>query len=204
MHRFRPFAAASAILAVVGLVGLGPAAHADSRPAVTVSTPQVTGTSATIGLLVNRAPHAIAALVCSLTDGPETRTVDCGSLAAGDTRKTATSLATLGDLGAGDHWFEVTVTLTDGGTATGGATVTVAAVEPVGSQATCESVPGGTFVPGEFWWNLWTCDADAASATAAEDLVAVLGPLCLADGGTRYATGFVGPTRFEVSCWVDF
>ena len=71
MHRFRPFAAASAILAVVGLVGLGPAAHAASRPAVTVSTPQVTGTSATIGLLVNRAPHAIAALVCSLTDGPE-------------------------------------------------------------------------------------------------------------------------------------
>ena len=52
--------------------------------------------------------------------------------------------------------------------------------------------------------NLWTCDAHAASATAAKDLVAVLGPLCLADGGTRYATGFVGTTRFEVSCWVDF
>lgn len=211
--RLRPLAAL--ILAPLAVLTVpAPAAHAesyaethtDSRPAVTLAAPDVTGSSATLAFSVNRAVNAIGATACTLTDSTDVVTqVDCGTGIPGAARRTTDYTTTLTRMAAGDYVYAVTVTLTDGGTATGTRPVTVSAVEPVpfaASRGACESLPGGAFVADVFWWQVWTCDFDATSDDVVTGATAALEPQCLGtDGGVGFAGGLVAPGRYELTCW---
>jgi hypothetical protein len=193
-------------LAAAGQLVLAPVAGASSRPAVQVAQPDVAGASATLAFTVNRAAHAIGDASCSLTDASAAVTeVSCGTPVAGPERRSTAYQTTLSDLSPGEHTYAVTITLTDGGTATGSRRFTVeqpAPVEFAASAASCQALGGSTFVAHASWWQVWSCDFDATTADAGAAASADLGPLCLADGGVGFGGGMIGPGRYEVSCWL--
>jgi hypothetical protein len=195
-----------AVLAAAGQLVLAPVAGASARPAVEVAQPDIAGTSAALAFTVNRAAHAIGEASCSLTDASEVVTdVSCGTPVAGPERRSTAYRTTLTDLSPGDYAYAVTITLTDGGTATGSRRFTVeqpAPVEFAASAASCQALGGSTFVAHAYWWQVWSCDFDATTADAGAAASADLGPLCLADGGLGFSGGLVAPGRYEVSCWL--
>lgn len=198
--------AAGAILVAATGIAAAPAASASSAPAVSLEPPSVSGASATLSFTVNRAAHSIARADCSVTDAAEVVTqVSCGEARPGPVRRSTVYETTLTGLAAGDHAYAVTITLTDGGTATGTTSFTVEPPTPVEfatTAATCQALPGGTFVVHAMWWLVWSCDFDAPTADAGAAASAALGPLCLADGGIGSGGGLVSPGRYEVSCWL--
>jgi hypothetical protein len=208
LHRRASAILGVALLAAMGQIALAPAGSANSSPAVTFSDPGVTGTSATLDFTVNRAANAIASVSCTLTDATHAATaVACGPAAPGEVRRSTSYTTTAADLASGDFEYAVTVTLTDGGTATGSESFTIEDVEvgPVGAaQAACRTLPGSTFAAGAYWWQVWSCEFDAATAEEGAAAASVATPLCLADGGYGLSAGFSGPGRFELSCWVLF
>jgi hypothetical protein len=198
---------AAATLAAMGQVALAPAGSANASPAVSFAEPSVAGTSVTLGFTVNRAANAVGSVSCSLTDPTDVVTpVSCGSAAPGPVRRSTTYTTTLADLAGGDYRYAVRVTLTDGGTATGNASFTVEVpADPAGpAEAACRDLPGATFAAGQYWWQVWSCDFDAATAQEGAAAVTAATPLCLADGGYGLTGGFVGPGRYELSCWILF
>jgi hypothetical protein len=205
LHRRARAILTGALLAVVGQIGLAPAVSANSSPAVTFSDPGVAGTSATLGFTVNRAANAVDSVSCTLTDAADVVTeVACGSAAPGPVRRSTAFTTTVTDLASGDYEYAVTVTLTDGGTATGGESFTIDEVEagPFGAaQVACRALPGSTFAADQYWWQVWSCDFDAATAEAGAAAASAATPLCLADGGYGLTAGFIGPGRYELSCW---
>lgn len=204
--RTRSLAILAAVALAAAQLAWASAATADSRPAVALADPDVAGTSATLTFTVNRAAHAIGAAVCTLTDPLGAVTVvSCGSPEDGPVRRSTDYRTTLTDLGAGDHLYAVTVTLTDGGVATADERFTVeqpAPVEFAASAAACDALAGATFVAHSSWWQVWTCDFDAATADTGAAASSSLAPLCLADGGVGFGGGLVGPGRYEVACWL--
>lgn len=205
LRRRGAVALAVALLATAASLALAAPAGADSRPAVTSAEPVVTGTAVTLAFTVNRAEHAIASADCALTgaDGVA-EAVSCGTPGPGPVRRSTGYTATLADVAPGDHAYAVTITLTDGGTATAVVPFTVeepAPVEFAASVGACGALSGSAFVAHAYWWQLWACDFDAASQGAADAASAVLGPLCLADGGYALVGGFVSPGRYELSCF---
>lgn len=204
--RTRSFAILAGVALAAAQLVCASSAIADSRPAVALADPDVAGTSATLAFTVNRAAHSIGDAVCTLTDPLGTLTVvSCGSPAAGPVRRSTGYEVTLSDLAPGAHLYAVTVTLTDGGTATADERFTVeqpAPVEFAASAGACDALPGATFVAHSSWWQVWTCDFDAAGAEAGAAASSSLGPLCLADGGVGFGGGLVGPGRYEVACWL--
>jgi hypothetical protein len=196
-----------ALLAGVGQVALAPAGSANARPAVSFDDPIVSGVSATLGFTLNRAANAVGSVSCSLIGAADVMTpVPCGSAAPGPVRRSTTYTTTLADLAGGDYRYAVSVTLTDGGTATGGVAFTIdVPVDPVGaSEAACRDLPGSTFVAGQYWWQVWSCDFDASTAETGAAAATAATPLCLADGGYGLTSGFIGPGRYELSCWILF
>lgn len=201
-------ALAAAVLAALGLA-TAPAASANERPHLTFETPAVSGTSAALGFTMNRAEHAIASAVCTLTAGDVVTAVSCGTTAAGPVRKSTVFTTTITDLAAGDYVYAATVTLTDGGTAAATESFTVPPTDPGGPVAPVEFADAatacaaldGSFVAHASWWQLWTCDFDA---TAEQGAAAATGfaPVCFVDGGVGFGQGVVGPGRYEVSCWL--
>ncbi|RNM16402.1 hypothetical protein [Nocardioides pocheonensis] len=197
---------AGAVLVAAGQLGLAAGAQADSRPAVDVAEPSVSGTSASVSFTVNRGRQAIADATCTLTDVADVVTpVPCGAPAAGPVRRSTAYATTLTDLAPGRQVFVVSITLTDGGTATGAQAFTVdepAPVEFAASDASCRALPGGVFVAHESWWQVWSCEFEATTTDAGAAASAELGPLCLADGGIGFGGGLVAPGRYQASCWL--
>jgi hypothetical protein len=208
LHRRASAILGVALLAAVGQIALAPAVSADSSPAVSFSDPDVTGSSATLGFTVNRAANAIDSVSCALTDATDAVTVvACGSAAPGAVRRSTAFTTTVADLASGDYEYAVTVTLTDGGTASGSESFTIDDVEVgelAASRAACRALPGSTFTAGVYWWQVWSCEFDAATAEEGAVAASAATPLCLADGGYGLSAGFSGPGRYELSCWVLF
>lgn len=197
----------AALLATMGQVVLAPPGSANASPAVSFAEPGIAGTSATLGFTVNRAANAVRSVSCTVTDATDATTqVPCGSAAPGPVRRSTTYTTTLADLAGGDHRYAVRVTLTDGGTATGGVSFTIdVPVDPVGaSEAACRDLPDGTFAADQYWWQVWSCDFDASTAQEGAAAASAATPLCLADGGYGLTGGFIGPGRYELSCWILF
>lgn len=129
---------AALLMAGAGLL-MGPAATAaesDNRPALSASG-SVDGDDVTFSYSINRGAHQIAAQACTLDAAP----VPCDTTPGDGSSKSLSSYdISFTDLTTGQHQFQVTVTLTDGGQAVEAATVEVAGVT---LQQACTSV-GGT------------------------------------------------------------
>ncbi len=120
------------------LIGVAPAADADNRPALKL-TSTVTGTSADIVGTVNRGTHQIGSASCTL-DGTA---VDCGAPSAAG-KKAATYDVSLTGLSPGEHTFAITISLTDGGQVTGSTDVEVVTAQTFAEACAAQ---GGAVVP---------------------------------------------------------
>lgn len=199
-------AVTAAVLAQVSVLAWS--ASADNRPAVTVSAPEVVGADVTFAVTVNRSVKAIDTTVCTLLDADEVETVvDCGAATPGATRhETGFSVSVTGL--AGDHELRVSVTLTDGGTATASAPVTVEPVDPVDpvepadARSACAALPGGVFVEQDFWWQAWNCDFEASTTEMVAAQQPVFEAFCDADGGIQFASIGTVPGTYTFGCWL--
>jgi predicted outer membrane repeat protein len=115
-----------ATLALVGtlLAVLAPRAGAATKPSVTISTPTADGTNATIKFTVNRQEKSIASRTCTLDSTIVGTPGQCGTKFS-STKSSVTYQVTLSGLSEGSHTFVVSITLTDGGSASGSTTFTV-------------------------------------------------------------------------------
>lgn len=196
-------AVTAAVLAQVSVLAWS--ASADNRPAVTFSAPQVVGADVTFAFTVNRSVKAIDTTVCTLVDVDEVETVvDCGAAFPGATRQETGFSVSVSGL-AGDHELRVSVTLTDGGTATAAAPVTVDPadpVEPADARSACEALPGGVFVEQNFWWQAWNCDFEASTTEMVAAQQPVFEAFCDADGGIQFASIGTVPGTYTFGCWL--
>ncbi len=123
-------------LILMGLVtGAGTTpAMASNRPVVTITSPTAgwtfTSNSVTVDFGINRTPKQISSETCSLTPGGAGNVVgaDCTPTSATTGSTTAASFTNLPN---GTYTFNAKVTLTDGGTAAAGETITVNLAPPV-------------------------------------------------------------------------
>ena len=108
-------------LAALALLATVPAVAAAARPQITFVSPSpaegatVTTGSVEFGLTYNRKPKATASVVCALS-GPTSSSGGCDA-PVGSGAKGSRSGTSYSGLQNGDYAFTVTLTLTDGGTA---------------------------------------------------------------------------------------
>ncbi len=142
----------------IGMVGFGGPANAappktNSAPVATASAAEPVGGEVTITYSINRAVKQGNPSVSCTLDG--TPLVDCGTPAASAKKLTSYTLNLSGQLD-GTHVFEVTFSLTDGGTATATAQFTID-----GLQQACTELINGVVARNPDASTLWAC----ASAT---------------------------------------
>jgi hypothetical protein len=109
------------LVALIAAALPGPAA-ASNKPVVTVVPGTPAGASVTVAATVNRFPRQVASCIYGVDAAPS---ISCDAEASQDTSTAFTLI--LVDQEAGEHTIFVTVTLTDGGGATGSAGFTIEA-----------------------------------------------------------------------------
>ena len=138
----------------IGMVGFGGPANAappqtNSAPAATASAAEPAGDDVTITYTINRAvKHGNSSVSCTLDGTP---LVDCGTATTSAKKLTSYTLDLSGQLD-GTHVFDVTFTLTDGGTATATAQFTITAL-----QQACTELINGVVTLNPDAQHLWAC-----------------------------------------------
>jgi hypothetical protein len=204
-HLRRPRCVASALAAVLAVVAVQltaavSSATASAVPVVTVSAPEVDGSTVTIGFEVDRFERSIGSADCTLTDSALVVTsVGCGDPSQGSVKKATVYSTTLADLPDGDYVFGVTVTMAHGErsvTATESFTIPTADASTV-----CAALDDGVFVADLYWWQKWNCDFTATSGDVVVVNTPVFEQFCIADGGVFHGGG-AAPGTYSFGCWI--
>ena len=206
---------ALATVAALALVGIVPSvASAAMKPAIAFAAPSpaegatLTTNSVEFRFTHNKKPSATRTLTCALA-GPTASSGACDAPVANGS-KGARSGKSYSGLGNGEYTFTVSLTLTDGGTASATRHFTVNVPAPR-FQSTCESL-GGTYGTGGTIFGFSVTDrCDWASVTIDDwnSAIDALDPFCDGvpaneRGGQDPDTGAVGclapPSTFQSTC----